>query len=123
MVDEVVNPILKQMWAMSKLLLEKSNKNCIIFQSMKNDRQINQKITNKNFDQFFPFCNKHKTGMIRFCCGISHTTFKFIYSFEPDCVAFTPHEIYTQNANEVALNLFCEAEFLVNIDLYSVDNA
>lgn len=121
--EEAVDPILKQMWAMSKLLLEKSNRNCIIFELVKDGRQINQKITNKNFDQFFPFCEKHKSGIIRFCCDISHVSFRFIYSFESDCVAYTPHEIVGQNTKEVALNLFCEAEFLVNIDLYSIDNA
>lgn len=119
------NPIQKQMWAMTKLHLQKSRKNCIIIQAISDDKkktQINHKITADNFETFTLTTDKFKSGIIKFCCGINHKMFEFLYAFEDDCVAFTPHQIMP-SARELAVELFCEAEFLLNIELYSVDNS
>lgn len=119
------NPIQKQMWAMTKLHLQKSTKNCIIIQAISDDKkkiQINHKITTDNFDTFTSTTDKFKSGIIKFCCGINYKTFEFLYAFEDDCVAFAPLQIIP-SARELAVELFCEAEFLLNIELYSVDNS
>lgn len=119
------NPIQKQMWAMTKLHLQKSTKNCIIIQAISDDKkkiQINHKITANNFDTFMSTTNKFKSGVVKFCCGEYYKTFEFLYAFEDDCVAFTPHQI-NPSVRELAMELFCEAEFLLNIELYSVDNS
>lgn len=117
-----INPIQKQMWAMTKLHLQKSTKNCIIIQAISDDKnkiQINHKITADNFDTFTSTTDKFKSGIVKFCCGEHYKHFEFLYAFEDDCVAFTPHQILP-SARELAVELFCEAEFLLNIELYDV---
>lgn len=116
-----VEPIQRQMWAMVKLFLNKSPKNIVIINTIYKSTTINHKVTLANFNTFIGSTNKFKSGIIKFCCGVHYRKFEFIYSFEPDCVAYTPHQI-PPNARTDALELFCEAEFLLNIELYDVEN-
>lgn len=114
------------MWAMAKLFLSDSKNKCVCVYFSKSERidgVISKRFMNDNFDTFIDAIEKHRSGIISFHID-DKTSFEFIYCYLDDAVAFKPNNI-SQNLNKYVADLFCESEFLLNIELFDtscVDN-
>jgi hypothetical protein len=126
-----LNPIQKQMFAMTKLFLEKNSNHTVVIKTTVDKIKIltfNFKRT--NIGEFIDKIIEYKTGVICFYFNSSNKGSKniidivdnyqnkveFIYSYEDDVVSFTPMNIKRNSEyTEQIFDLFTEAEFLINI--------
>lgn len=111
------NPIQKQILAMAILHLKKSEEN-ICYIKIKND-PLEYPIKNyKNLNEFSAIDALYdfKYGMVIFKDYILDK-FNFEYSFIPNQETFTPYFIPAR-ANKYVFDLYCEAEFIININLF-----
>jgi len=114
-----LNPIQRQMWAMTKLFLSDNKNKCVCLRFSNSERVdgvISKRFTNDNFDTFIIAIEKHRSGIISFHIN-DNTSFEFIYCYLDDAVAFTQHNI-SQNIMKYVTDLFCESEFLLNVELF-----
>jgi hypothetical protein len=109
-----LNPIQAQIIAMIILHMKKPNYKCIL-QTL-DIKEFKWPIDNLNdFHHVFDFLNDFKSGIVIFINDLP-SNFQFIYSYENDAVCFTPN-IIPENIKKYAYDLFCEAEFIININL------
>lgn len=120
---EELNPIQRQMWAMAKYFLRDENNYCVclsfIGEHKKSDGVLSKRFTTDNFSDFIPAIQKYRSGLISFHVktGSPPLFFEFIYCYEDDAVAFSQRSI-PQDLKKYVAELFCESEFLLNIELF-----
>lgn len=112
------------MWAMAKLFLDKDKDRMVTISPNSNHKFS---FTKNTLDQLTKTIIENQAGVITFRYNVAKAKgpswteyFSFIYSYLDDAVSFTPHNIPTE-CIKFAANLYCDAEFLLNIEMYNCE--